>query len=87
MDQHQNKSRETEHTDVVFASLHADHLHSWVLDGRCAIALESLHRLVGNPLAVNGQGGNVLALVCQQHLVTHIHLVRVRVEHYWQPQQ
>jgi len=87
VEQHQNKNRETEHTNVVFASLHADHLHSWVLNGRCAIALESLHRLVGNPLAVNGQGGNVLALVGQQHLVTHIHLVRVCVKHYRQPKQ
>ncbi len=87
MEEHQNNSREAEHTNVVFASLHADHLHSWVLDGRCAVAFQRLDRLVGSPLAVNGQSGNVLALVGQQNLVTHIHLVRVCVEHYRQPKQ
>ena len=66
---------EPELTNVVFATLHADHLNSRVLNGGGAVAFQGLHRLVGHPLAVNGQSGNILPLVGQQHLVSWLDLL------------
>ena len=78
---------ETELTNIVFAALHADHLDSWVLNGGGAVALQGLHWLVGHPLAVNSQGGNILPLVGQQHLVSWLDLLRVCVKDNWQPKE
>lgn len=68
-------AEQAKHTNVVFATLHADHLDSWVLNGGGAVALESLHWLVGHPLAVDCQSSNVLPLVGQQYLVSCLYLL------------
>ena len=65
---------EIELTNIVLAALHADHLDCRVLNGGGAIALQGLHWLVRHPLTVNGQGGNILTLVGQQHLVSWLDL-------------
>jgi hypothetical protein len=74
-------------TDVVLAALHRHHLHSGVLQGGGAVALEALHGLVGGPLAVHSHGADVLPLVRQQHLVADNDILAVSVQHDGQAQQ
>lgn len=59
-------------THVISAALHGDHLHCWVLNGCGAIAVLGLQRLVGHPLALNGENCQVLPLVLEQHTVANL---------------
>jgi len=74
-------------THVVLAALHADHLHSWVLDGSCAVAVLGFKRLVRHPLALYGEHGQILALIFQQDLVAYCIVFRVCVQLDWQAKQ
>lgn len=74
-------------TNVVLAPLHADHLDSRVLYRGGSIAFESFNWFVWKPFAVNLHCCNVLPLIRQQDLVTHIDVFRLCVQHNWQAEQ
>ena len=66
--------------DVELAALHGDHGDAGVLDGGGAVAHLGLQRLVGLPLGLDGDHGDVLTLVLEQHLVANLGVLAVGVE-------
>mmetsp|Transcript_19342 Transcript_19342/g.43698 ORF Transcript_19342/g.43698 Transcript_19342/m.43698 type:complete len:458 (-) Transcript_19342:75-1448(-) len=58
---------------VVLPALHGDHGHGGVLDGGGAVAVLGLQGLVGCVPGGDVQGGDVRALVAEQHLLAHNH--------------
>jgi hypothetical protein len=51
-----------------------------VLEGGSSIDLEALNRLVGDPLALDGHKGDILALVGHENLVAHRDVLAVSVK-------
>ena len=74
-------------SQVEALALHGDHPHCRVLNGGGAVAALGFSHLVGFPLGLHLQNGEVLPLVGQQHRVTDHHVIAVGVHHDRQTEQ
>ena len=74
-------------TQIEALALHGDHPHGGVLDRSGAVAALGFRDLVGLPLRLHLENGQVLALVGEQHAVAHHHIVAIGVHHDRQTEQ
>mmetsp|Transcript_87061 Transcript_87061/g.173898 ORF Transcript_87061/g.173898 Transcript_87061/m.173898 type:complete len:413 (-) Transcript_87061:117-1355(-) len=65
--------------NVILATLHRHHAHARMLNGASAVALDTLKRLVGRPLRLDGHDSHVGAVEFEQELLANLDAVVVGV--------